>query len=256
MKQIIPFKKDLLFKTKVSEITSISLEHHYKVNDDDITGEFFITGDYKMTDGSIKREIFDFKIPFDITIDSDYKKDTIVVDIDNFYYKIINNDTLEVNIDLYIDGEKEVKKEVINTKEDKKEEIKFEDLVEEMDDKKESRDIIENNDIGFDMPARKEEIMDNKIVGSDDLENAKNISQNVNQNINVNNEKPEKEFNIFSSVDDSETYASYYVYILKEDDTLDKVLEKYQVSKEELSAYNDLENLKPYDKVIIPSKNE
>ena len=98
--------------------------------------------------------------------------------------------------------------------------------------------------------------MDNKIVESDDLENAKNISQNVNKNINVNNEKPEKEFNIFSSVDDSETYASYYVYILKENDTMDKVLEKYQVSKEELSAYNDLENLKPYDKVIIPSKNE
>ena len=252
MKQIIPFKKDLLFKTKVSEITSISLEHHYKVNDDDITGEFFITGDYKMTDGSIKREVFDFKIPFDITIDSDYKKNTIIVDIDNFYYKIINNDTLEVNIDLYIDGEKEVKKELINTKEDEKEEIKFEDLVEELDDKKESRDIIENNDIDFDMPIKKEEIMDNKIVGGDDLENVKN----VNQNINVNIEKPEKEFNIFSSVDDSETYASYYVYILKEDDTIDKVLEKYQVSKEELSVYNDLENLKPYDKVIIPSKNE
>ncbi len=248
MKQIIPFKKDLLFKTKVSEITSISLEHHYKVNDDDITGEFFITGDYKMTDGSIKREVFDFKIPFDITIDSDYKKNTIIVDIDNFYYKIINNDTLEVNIDLYIDGEKEV----INTKEDKKEEIKFEDLLEELDDKKESRDIIENNDIDFDMPIRKEEIMDNKIVGGDDLENTKNISQNVNVNI----EKSEKEFNMFSSVDDSETYASYYVYILKEDDTIDKVLEKYQVSKEELSTYNDLENLKPYDKVIIPSKNE
>ncbi len=248
MKQIIPFKKDLLFKTKVSEITSISLEHHYKVNDDDITGEFFITGDYKMTDGSIKREVFDFKIPFDITIDSDYKKNTIIVDIDNFYYKIINNDTLEVNIDLYIDGEKEV----INTKEDKKEEIKFEDLLEELDDKKASRDIIENNDIDFDMPIRKEEIMDNKIVGGDDLENTKNISQNVNVNI----EKSEKEFNMFSSVDDSETYASYYVYILKEDDTIDKVLEKYQVSKEELSTYNDLENLKPYDKVIIPSKNE
>ena len=27
MKQIIPFKKELLLKTKVSEITSISLEH-------------------------------------------------------------------------------------------------------------------------------------------------------------------------------------------------------------------------------------
>ena len=36
MKQIIPFKKELLFKTKVSEITSISLEHTLSLKDDDL----------------------------------------------------------------------------------------------------------------------------------------------------------------------------------------------------------------------------
>ena len=64
MKQIIPFKKELLFKTKVSEITSISLEHNLSLTEDDlVSGEFVITGDYKMTDASINREKFEFTLP-------------------------------------------------------------------------------------------------------------------------------------------------------------------------------------------------
>ena len=240
MKQIIPFKKDLLFKTKVSEITSISLEHNYKINEDDIAGKFLITGDYKMTDGSIKREVFDFEIPFNITIDDSYKKDTVLVDIDNFYYKIVNNDTLEVNIDIYLDGEKEIEKD-----------IKFEDLVEEINKEEKERKNIEDKDIEFSTPERKEEIMDNKILDSNELESV----QNINQDINI-NDNTQKEFNIFSNVDDSETYASYYIYIVKEEDTIDKILDSYKITKEELMPYNELENIKPGDKIIIPSKNE
>ena len=61
MRQIIPFKKELLFKTKVSEITSISLEHTLSLKSDDLISGFFqITGDYKMTEGSINREKFEF----------------------------------------------------------------------------------------------------------------------------------------------------------------------------------------------------
>ena len=57
MKQIIPFKKDLPFKTKVSDITSISLERKIEILDGGIvTGTFYITGDYKMNEGSINRD--------------------------------------------------------------------------------------------------------------------------------------------------------------------------------------------------------
>ena len=54
MKQIIPFKKELPFKTKVSEITSISLERDIEVTEDKVvSGAFHITGDYKMNEGFI-----------------------------------------------------------------------------------------------------------------------------------------------------------------------------------------------------------
>lgn len=238
MKQIIPFKKDLLLKTKASEITSVSLEHEFKIENDLISGNFHITGDYKMTEGSINRENFDFVLPFDIALDSRYKEDSIEVDIDNFYYKLVNDDTLEVNIDLYIDGEKEEKEEDINKEvalEDRKNDISnftYEDLV---------KNIEKSNE--------------------DDLEKEKeaeisieNVNNNTNTNISINDNTQES--NIFDNISDSDTYKTYYVYIMKEEDTIDKILEKYNISKEELSLYNNIDDIKSGDKIIIPSVNE
>ena len=54
MKKIVPFKKDIIFKTNLSEIVSISLEHSLHLEKDSlITGEFIISGEYKMTDTSV-----------------------------------------------------------------------------------------------------------------------------------------------------------------------------------------------------------
>ena len=110
MKQVIPFQKELLFKTKVSEVTSISLEHFIdNIDNTVISGKFLVTGDYKMTEGSINREKFSFDIPFEISLDGSYDSDSIKMDIDNFYYEIINNEILKVNIDVYVTGELLVK---------------------------------------------------------------------------------------------------------------------------------------------------
>ena len=50
MKKLIPFKKDLFFKENIEEITSISLEQSLRpMNNNQIVGEFFINGDYKVT---------------------------------------------------------------------------------------------------------------------------------------------------------------------------------------------------------------
>ena len=61
---------------------------------------------------------------------------------------------------------------------------------------------------------------------------------------------------LFSNLDDTESYTTYYVYIVKEDDTIDKILLKYGISKDELEAYNDIASIKPGDKVIIPKTSE
>ena len=62
---------------------------------------------------------------------------------------------------------------------------------------------------------------------------------------------------LFKEANDNEKeYSIYRVYIVKEGDTLSKILEKYNLTSEELSHYNDLDNLKPGIKLIIPSTDE
>ena len=86
MKKIIPFKKEIPFNN-IHEILSISLEHNLKKNTNNfITGEFVISGDYRMTDISVNTENFEFKLPFDIELDEKYIIDNAVIDIDDFYY--------------------------------------------------------------------------------------------------------------------------------------------------------------------------
>ena len=245
MKKIIPFEKELMFKTKVCEITAISIEHNYNMEDDDlISGNFLISGEYKMTEGSINREKFEYTIPFDIALDSRYDTNNIVVDIDDFNYSIINNDILKVRIVLYIDGDLiknnennqlELKN---NNNEIKEESINLEKEVEEPQ--------IEKS-VNYD---RKEE----KELPKEDIQ--PEIELNI-ENINVNNNSVEDdskyESSLFNNLESGETYSTYHVYIVKEEDTIDKIMEKYSVSKEDLSNYNDLNDIKPGDKVIIPT---
>ena len=79
MKKIVPFNNVLSFKTKVSEITSISLEHEIQKSSDAISGKFIIEGDYKNLIGDIETEKFSFELPFDIALGVRYERDNMVV---------------------------------------------------------------------------------------------------------------------------------------------------------------------------------
>ena len=250
MKKIIPFEKELVFKTKVCEITAISIEHNYKMEDADlITGNFLISGEYKMTEGSINREKFEYNIPFDIALDSRYDTNNIVVDIDDFNYSVINNDILKVRIVLYIEGD--LVKEAVPTTE----------KMEESQNSKNETDIDFSSNV--EMPELVQSV---KYERNEEKELKKDFRQlpkeepeielNV-ENVNINNNNvidPSKMQNsMFNNLESGETYSTYHVYIVKEDDTIDKILEKYQISKEELSVYNDLNEIKIGDKLIIPT---
>lgn len=230
MKKIVSFKKDLLFKTKVSEITSISLEHKIiSTSDDLVSGEFLINGEYKMTEGSINREKYDFNLPFDIALNSKYDISTLKVDIDNFDYEIVNNELLNVSIDLLIEADEKEKKEEVR---EEKEEPKIIDNDREIELEK---NIVKDNIINE----------DNSIVKNNPIINEDNI--NINNNINTNN---------LFNVEGNETYKTYYVYVVKEEDTIDKILDKYKITKEDLELYNDITNIKPLDKIIIPANGK
>ena len=255
MKQIIPFKKDLPFKTKVSDITSISLERKIEILDGGIvTGTFYITGDYQMNEGSINREDFSFDLPFDITLDPRYDVNSVKADIEDFYYDVINEDTLKVNIDLYIEAEYLPDTSLDNnilTEEDKSDN-EMNDVQKEDEHAEEDRNIMmesksdSKNDENIEIEKDKE-VTSEKIKNDDATMNDSDIERNdVDDFAN----------DLFSNLDNTETYTTYYVYIVKEEDTIDKIISLYGVTKEDIENYNDITSIKPGDKVIIPKTSE
>ena len=257
MLYIILFIEILEFNTDVCEITSISLEHKLDVSDDMISGVFYITGEYKITDGQLERDKFSFELPFDIALGNSYDKDTLVIDIDDFRYDIVDNNKLKVNIDLYIDG-KEV---VIDEDKDKDEDLNSSNL-----EKAETSEELEMTDnVLREDEKTSDEIIEPMIIPSkekitllDEMldENEEKIEMKDNIDIDNNNENNNENVNIFNSFENEEKYVTYRVYKVIEGDTVDKIIEKYNVSKEELEKYNNIADIKIGDNLIIPANDK
>lgn len=233
MKKIIPFKKDIIFKTNVSEITSISLEHTLHLEESNsIGGDFTVSGEYKITDTSVNVESFSYNLPFDISMDERYILDKANIDINDFYYEIINDNVLSVNIEVVIDGleEKlipEVVEEVIE------EPVREESVIEEIE-------PIPVDSLDRELESESEETTQTF------QEESKEVERCI--------EPEEKIGSLFDHMDDTvETYQSYKVYIVRDGDTLETILEKYSVTKEEIESYNDLKEIHLGDKIIIPT---
>ena len=255
MKKVVPFKKEIEFKTTVSEITSISLEHNLHIEDNNlITGNFIVSGEYKMADTSVNTDAFSFELPFDINFDSKYDLSSVNVDIDDFYYEIVNNRSLEVNIEVLID--KLVEKPLMEMKEENKSLDEVSNILENeilLDDKKEDDEIMERCIEKEDILSEFEVIDDEK--ESDEMGiDSTNEFEIENKDTQVENKSIEKINSLFDNLDASvETYKTYKVCIIRTGDTIESVLQKYSISKEELEKYNNLTDIKIGDKLIIPS---
>ena len=61
---------------------------------------------------------------------------------------------------------------------------------------------------------------------------------------------------LFDGFEDSnESFSTFRECIVKENDTLESILLNYSISKESLLEYNDISDIKPGDKLIIPSND-
>lgn len=107
MKKIIPFKKDIKFDN-IYEVTSISLEHTLNNKDNTIKGDFIVSGEYRITESSINTIPFQETLPFTIDIDEKYDTKNMTIDINDFYYEIIDSKYLRVNIEVKLDKIEEI----------------------------------------------------------------------------------------------------------------------------------------------------
>ena len=212
MNSIIPFKKSIIFKTKINEITDISLTHDYKILDNMIEGELYLSGTYKMTEASLINEEFYYNIPFSVALSDRIDKDTINLKLESFDYKI-DGDTLILDVNLELEAE-----EII----------------------KEDRNILDNfNDF-------KDELVDK--LGLDKVEEIKSVEVKE-EKTNANNETIN---GLLSNLDDKSSYITYKVHIVRNGDTLETISDKYNVSIENIKEYNNTETINVGDKILVP----
>lgn len=113
MKKIINYEKEIIFKTTIAEICSISLEQDFTVDDNCFTGDFILTGEYKTNELSVNKEPFIYHLPIEYELDNGVDYNSVNYEIDNFEYTV-EDDVLKVTIDLAITYD-EVEKEVLPT---------------------------------------------------------------------------------------------------------------------------------------------
>ena len=249
MRQIVNVEKEIVFKTMLGEVTSISLEDDLSfVNDSEVEGNLIISGTYKMTEASTLEEEFNYKVPVEIMLTTNLEEDKRNVVINNFTYEIVNEEALLIRVELLIEGLEKI--EVDDTNEEEIEVLDDNTLEEVRGDREVNDDTNEvlstNLEDDDSLPS---------MEGAKEVEDVIEVVKNVD---NIDDEEDNKSKEVMNSIFESfanteETYATYSVYIIRENETLDEVITKYKITREELSEYNDLDNLRVGSKLIIPS---
>ena len=213
----IPFTKDIDFEKKVSEITSISLEHETKVEDGLLKGNFIVSGDFKSHEVSINKEPFSYILPFEIDLADDVDENTIEFMIEDFTYEIVDNSILRVKIDFNVIASLKEKEET------EEEEPLFQDA---------KTAFLETDDLEEEREAKEEE----KDTSKEMIETEDTIIKNIKS--------------------DEDEYATYHIHMVSDGESIETICTMYNSNLNILQDYNDLSNIAPKDKLIIPESHE
>lgn len=226
MNEIVSLSKNIDFNTMIYKITSISLEHTImKDSECSIKGDLIVSGTYKQSIASQNDSPFSYKVPVDIVLDEKYDLDNITIDIDDFTYEVNDDNKLKINVDLLLNNI--IKKEKIINEE-------------KTDEEKTDDELVKLDDLFLDKSEEKKLNVDKEQLEVLDL--------------NDDSKNNDNKASLFLNLDSSnESYSTYSVYIMRENDSIDEIINKYNISREKLGEYNDLDNIKIGSKIIIPS---
>lgn len=244
MKKIIPISKEITFRTMIGEMTEVSLENTLTLTSEySIEGNIIVKGHYKMTEASAIEEDFEEAIPVTIDLDEKYDTSGVEVTIDDFYYEIINEDRLRIHLEIAVDGLVEKIAEIILPEEESPIESV---LITADNSERDSSELLDYDEI----PEVSEEVMP---VNSEKVEEVIPVMDHSKELLNESNINESNMNSIFTALENTEeTFSTYYVYIVRENDTVDSIIEKYKTTRELLADYNNLDEIKLGTKLIIP----
>ena len=249
MKSIIPFTKELDFKTKVSEITSISLEREFEVNTSSIEGSLYVSGDYKSHEVSANVTPFNFKIPFTIEIPDNLVEESITLEISDFAYEMEENSKIKVSIELELFGEeKEIEEE--EDEDITPIEVDGEEIVKMLEEASEKEKEMEKED-----RAEPEEELSEEETTKEEKEEAP--ADTVDETREEIEEDMTSENVIITGASNTpDEYTTYHIHIVKEGETIETICTMYNSNLSLLNDYNDLSEVSKGMKIIIPENDE
>jgi hypothetical protein len=256
MKKTVSFEKKIDFPTMIGEVCAISLEDNLKfIDESNIEGNLELVGKYKLTEASRLEEDFNYKIPVEIALTEKLDLNTAKVGIADFYYEIENDDVMICHIELAVEGLEiiDVLDEDVGIDErecdgdsliDKEIELpKIEKVEESLEEKETITNIDKDNDKDNDtevITEEKEEVT---------LETVEDKGEDI-----ITTEEDNQSLFFNTTLED--TYGTFLVYIVRQNETINTILEKYHTTIEEVEKYNDLTNLGIGTKLIIPILND
>lgn len=248
MNCIIPFTKDIRFGTSIVEITSISLEHEYTVNDNEILGNFIVSGEYKSHEVSVNKEHFEYVLPFSVNLTTRIDTDSVDFAIEDFTYEIVDNDILKVNIEYSINALEAREEEVFESVAEDENALDemLDDIDLELEERKET-DVDENEELVDE--EKDDESEDDGVIIED-------IKEEVVDEARDDQITSTEENTVLENISKEDSFVIYHIHVMKETDTIESICAKYNTSSSMLEEYNDLSTITVGEKLIIPDVNE
>lgn len=237
MKKNISYEKDIIFKTNIGEICSISLEHDFTVDDNVLKGEFIVSGEYKPNELSLNKEPFDYHLPLEYELESNVDLSTLSYDIENFEYNV-KDDELSVYIDFGVRYE------------EKKNEPNIPEITE---------DDLNADDYDIELPTLKSEPTEDRVELMNNIveKTAEVEPEPTKKEPELDRLDEEDKEMILETALDKDEYITYHVHIVREGETLETIASKYGVTIDLIKEYNNIESLEIKSKLIIPdAQNE
>ena len=221
MKKIYNYKKEEIFNNNIYDILSIAIDKKFSLDGYAIKGKFRINGQYLINEN--EKDDFDFTLDYLNYIEDNYDISKIKIDIDDFYYEIKDSSRLVINIDIVVDGLEEIERCIDAT-------IEEDDEYNIESDNNIVKEFIDNNDF---------------------ILNKTKVINDINDNVTIDKREDIVNQQLFDSDNDS-SFITYKICIVRENDTIDNILEKYNTTLDILRKYNVINDIKVGDKIIIP----
>ncbi len=261
----IPFESTIDFKTNISEVTKMSLEHDFNVSGGVVLGNFYISGEYKAHEVSVNKEPFKYTLPFTVEISDRIKEDTLEFNIEDFSYDIVDHKALKVNIEYSLSADEKEEEELFTRVDESELESElafidnFLDNNEKEETSKESVKVVEEPSEELTKPTYTLTIEDNseREDAAAKKEEAKEDEKEAESTETKERLTAEEEKTIMETIKSSDdTFVTYHVHIVKENETIESISALYSVPTTLISEYNTIDNLNTGDKILIPKCDE